>query len=214
MSPLPKMEMMQFCMGQSKEFWMPTETVRGWYCSAVSGICRKTQHVEKGHGYRDIGMSSSAVNALKRLSSLPPWPRLLRWLLCFPPVFLHEHSPLLYHTWLLWFLSLLGVLGTYALSLEFSLVWFLYQCPLPTSPTSSILDYMTPLRLLSFILLWPVFSLYWASPNIELIVNPFRKVQPECYFLHETVPKPNSWNQLLFLPTLTQKTNAVPTLSN
>lgn len=82
MSPLPKMEVMQFCMGQSKEFFILTVTVSGWYCSALSGICRKTEHVEKGQGCRATGMPSSAVHALKPLSSLPPWASLLRRLLC------------------------------------------------------------------------------------------------------------------------------------
>lgn len=47
MSPLPKMEILQSSMGTSRKLWTLTDTFRGWYCSAVSGICWKKQNLEQ-----------------------------------------------------------------------------------------------------------------------------------------------------------------------
>lgn len=106
MSPLPRTEMMQFCMGQSKEFFILTVTVRGWYCSALSGICRRTQHMEKGQGCRATDMPSSNPSRLCH-----PEPACSRGFFALPPIFLQVHSLVPHHTWFLWLFSLFRSLG-------------------------------------------------------------------------------------------------------
>lgn len=121
MSPLPRMEITQSFMGALRELWMLTKTVRGWCCSAVSGICGRCR--EHWAAVTPSPPGQPLCNPSVTLLSLPSHPNSqLTSLLLY--LVLHLLLPLIHH-WPSLMVPFLHfeTLESFPLSLEFSFGW-------------------------------------------------------------------------------------------